>query len=570
MIGILISWLFISSILSSSQVFGASSPSANLVLPTVSNSYSEDSLSGISYNFANDGTQFDSANLEQDESLPRPTITSVRVDGASLDPNIDNRRVLENNISFEFTVPQAGQIFEYFECKVRGDRENLASFTRCNSPQTYNSLGLGLKIFEVRAVFTINGVSVAGPADAFSWIIVSVTPGTDVDNDASEVAQDAEATETVNQILANDDYARGQLNVFEDVTAQNKNAKDIADLINPPFKICDVNTDYAVYNVHGDVNLGDLFGSTNGISPAGDERKSIPIALILFNDLAPQEHKNIILNNNQPFMRAELVAFPGDPSEQKSINYEIKKVTTDCKQNALVNEVQNLGTESNVNTPDRGDSAAIIKPRENLNPPFKRCVVPQGGGSETTPGSTTPDTDQDIIGGSDLPAVLNNDLIQTDPETIAPRTGLTEEGARQIELHEELAESGNNVIPSTLVEDEAGQKAGQPTDVAKYIIAGTMDLQGTSFESGMQDTVIRLYNIFDPTKAPQFQTANTVNSNNLFMTARLEANPGNTDSWEIVFIVLTEVSTECLQIPFVSSPKTIGTSGSDFFVSGLG
>jgi hypothetical protein len=86
----------------------------------------------------------------------------------------------------------------------------------------------------------------------------------------------------------------------------------------------------------------------------------------------------------------------------------------------------------------------------------------------------------------------------------------------------------------------------------------------------MQDTVIRLYNIFDPTKAPQFQTANTVNSNNLFMTARLEANPGNTDSWEVVFIVLAEVSTECLQIPFVSSPKTIGTGGSDFFVSGIG
>jgi hypothetical protein len=563
--------------LNSGQVSGTitANPSSDLVLPTtVSSIHSEDSLSGVSYNFANDGTLVGSANLQQDESLPRPTITSVEVDGASLDPNsILVRNVLERDIRFTFTVqPQAGQIFESFRCRVLGDTAHN-SFTNCSSPQTYNELQLGLKTFEVRAVFTVNGISVESQGDTFRWRIVTTIPAPDVPGEASDVAQETEETETINQALANEDYAEGQLNAFETSEEQVKNAQDIADFINPPFKICDENTDYAVYNVHGSADLNDLFGSVNGISPSGQDNKkstTIPVALIVFNDLAPHEHKNIILNNNQPFMRAELVAFPGNPSEQTSINYEIKKVTTDCKQNYLVDPAQNLGSEDNVNLNDGGESPATIKPRAELNPPFTRCEVPEGGGSKKLDKDIESEAaDESILSGSNQLTALQNDLIRSDSETLDPIAGLSADAATQLQLNEELGESADNEIPSTLTE-EVGQTEGKPTDVAKYIIAGTMDLNGISFEDGMQDTVIRLYNIFDPTKAPQFATANTVNSNNLFMTARLEANPGDTDSWEIVFMVLGEVSTECLQIPFVSSPKTIGTGGSDFFVTELG
>lgn len=451
----------------------------------------------------------------------------------------------------------------------------LESFTNCNSPQFYSNLGLGLRVFEVKAVFTVNGVQVESLPDTFRWRIVSITPVPDVEREASDVAQEAEATETANQLLANEGYAEGQLNVLEDATANMEAADELASFINPPFKVCDDTTDYAIYNVHGSADLGDLFGSDTGISASGDDKTSrdktsIPIALILFNDLAPAEHKNIILNNNQPFMRAELVAFPGDPTEQISTNYEIKKVTTDCKENALVEEAQNLGSEDNVNTPDGGDSAATTTTRDKLNPPFKRCTVPEGGGAKPA-GTLEADPGEDpdaIIRDSNLPGAIREDLIQSDAENVVPTTGLSEEEAAQVRLDEELAESADTT-PSTLAEEEF-PASGANTDVAKYIIAGTIDLNGASFEDGMQDTVIRLYNIFDPTKAPQLQTANTVNSNNLFMTAKLEASPGDTDSWEIVFIVLTEVSTECLQIPFVSSPKTIGTGGSDFFVTGMG
>ena len=57
----------------------------------------------------------------------------------------------------------------------------------------------------------------------------------------------------------------------------------------------------------------------------------------------------------------------------------------------------------------------------------------------------------------------------------------------------------------------------------------------------------------------------TKNSNNLYITAKIEVDPGDTDSWKVFFLNLSEVSTECLNIPFVSGPRLIGVSGVDFF-----
>ncbi len=629
---VLVSWIFLSSFSNSNLTFGSIGSSPGLVLPfsissgaspgivsptTLTTTNDDNSGSGeltINLDVENDQNNLNS-NERHDPNLIT-TIRSVRVDGVSLNPTTDNGiKVIERNIRFTFTGPSPdlpGQTFETFRCRLINEPASEDNprppFTNCTSPIEYNNLdilpGDGTKRFEVFARATIddndnndnNDVIVEGDVDSFTWQIVSAN-SPDIGREASEVEEESKTVETTNQILANEEAARGNLQTLENTLQQEETADQISNTINTPFKECDGDfVDYAVYNVHGSADVSDIFGS--GIIPSGYEKKDVPVALILFNDLQPTEHKNIILNNNQPFIRAELVAFPGDSSNQRSTNYEIKKITTDCKINALVGERQELGTDENVNTADGGDSAAIVKQRTELNPPFSRCIVTAGAGTppgleqRTDAGSVldfNPNPNigalsgdvnnrfrsDDSINNNQIDSINNEQIqsdverIQAEAETIGALTGLNEEQEQQIEQSRLLAESGRNAaaLPSSITQEAPGPATGDRSDVAKYIIAGTVDLENTNFEGGRQDTVLRLYNIFDPTKAPEFLTANTKNSNNLFMTARLEVDPGNTDSWEILFMGLTEVSTECLAIPFVSSPKTIGTSGSDFFTS---
>ena len=242
----------------------------------------------------------------------------------------------------------------------------------------YFGLELGAKTFQARS---LDNDGNRGPITSFTWTIVSST------TESAEAQQPSvDSTDTLNQIRANEAREAGQLETLEANEAQKNAADQLATQINPPFQECDESkTNVAIYNVEGEADIGSLIGSNGGIVPSdGKSRNSeVPVAVLLFNDIAPNDYKNIILNNNQPFVKGKIVAFPGDPENQKTVNFEIKKITTDCKRGFLRSEISELGSENHVSLPDGGLAGAIVAPKGQANPPFYELTVASGNPPKT-------------------------------------------------------------------------------------------------------------------------------------------------------------------------------------------
>jgi hypothetical protein len=287
----------------------------------------------------------------------------------------------------------------------------------------------------------------------------------------------------------------------------------------------------------------------------------VPVAVLLFNDIAPNDYKNIILNNNQPFVKGKIVVFPGDPENQKTVDFDIKKITTDCKRGFLQSEIAELGSEGHVNTPDGGLAGAIVAPKSEANPPFYPCTVAQGNEPkpvdrklENAPAEDEAALQSTESAAADTAETFN--LTESQEQQLIESNALAESASTGADLQEAEAEEAGEVA--------SGQSVGQNSDVAKYIISGTIKANDVDF-GDRQHVVLRIFNILNPQELPEFQMASTKNSNNLYITAKIEVDPGDTDSWQVFFLDLSEVSTECLNIPFVSSPRLIGVSGADFF-----
>jgi hypothetical protein len=488
------------------------------------------------------------------DSTIRTIITRVVVDGEDLNPNLGSQTTTGRSVEFHLAHSTSTSQFANFQCRLLGEA-NLDTFRVCDNVVNYFGLSLGVKTFQARAVDSDGDI---GPVTSFTWTIASST------TESTELQQPSvDSSETLNEIRQNKEEERGQLDTIESALEGASAADDLANRINPPFLRCEeADTNVAIYNVEGEADIGRLLGSNGGIVPSDGKahNSEVPVAVLLFNDINPNDYKNIILNNNQPFVKGKIVVFPGDPENQETVNFDIKKITTDCKKGFLRSEITELGSEGHVNTPDGGLAGAIVAPKDQANPPFYPCTVASGNEVEPVESAVVETSEEET-------ALQPTESAAADT---AEKFNLTESQEQQLIESNALAASASTGADLQQAQQEleektgAGQDTGEKSDVAKYVVVGTIKTNDLDF-GDRQHVVLRIFNVLNPQEVPQFQMDSTKNSNNLYITAKIEVDPGDTDSWQVFFLDLSEVSTECLNIPFVSSPRLIGVSGADFF-----
>ena len=499
----------------------------------------------------------DRSDLTLDQVLPIPTIQSA-FDGFNTKIN-PGGSTTSDSITFVFFVPVPADNQFTFQCSLDGPLQ--ISLERCNGSnsiqgnnlfgsQSYTGLPLGTYTFHVR-VQQLNNNAFSNDA-TFGWNIISssnVNQGQianrllagQISNPQSNEVPDS--LDTALQASSNAQVSNALAQRSENTQSQVNEVQ--AQAINPPFKECTNQADLAVYDIKGKANLRDILDSSSGgISPSGEQSDGrLPISLIIYNDQKLGDLNNIIINNNQPMLKGVLVIFPGNIEKQESTNFQINKISTDCKRISLIDKPEQLGG------PSPGTQKPSIVKVAGQQPPFDSCSTPPGqGGSQ-------PKVEEDQV--TDI--VSKGTVIATEAQNDARANNQPLSLQSQVKA-QALA---SPPTPQTLAVLTGGN---DPADYAKYTIRGTIDESDISTTGDKQNVDIKIFNNFDggnnPTGPPE-QTVKVRDSNNQF-AALMQIDPGTSSDWTVVNYVLHELSTECKVIPFVDRPMQIGVDSGDF------
>ena len=422
------------------------------------------------------------------------------------------------------------------------------------SSQHYEGLDIGSHEVQVRA---INSRGADLTPLVVSWTIkesVSPTPDVpqltqDVQNQARNQTQQVDQLQ--NRLLTNDVARFAEEKSIQQNEALQTDADVQSAVINPPFKACDDGTDLAIYNILGAADIGEILpDGASGISATGQDDQGarpsqFPVSLIVYNDLKPTDQANQIINQNNRYLKGVLVSNPGNSDLQRSVTFEINKISTDCKKVGLIDEPEKIGG------PSPGTHKPSYSGSGTFSPPFDRCGTTTGVTSlKTNTELPTDDASQEVT-------------LQTATGTVNETIRTAAPGSINQSL---LTALSTPPTPQTTFEVETG---GVPTDVAKYTIRGTINLDDIKDVSNQREHVtIKIYN--DPNKGLRLpvgqsggQAVRVTDSNNQF-AASFQINPKQTSDWSALNYVLHEISTECKQIPFVDLPTLIGTDEDDF------
>lgn len=506
-------------------------------------------------------TTLDESDSTSNQGLPVPTIHSARVGFNTLIEFGDS--TTSDSILFRFSVPEPTDEDLTFQCALDG-----RSFTTCNGAtviqdnrlvgsQSYTNIENRnfedrRHTFLVRVREQVNNNDFGNEA-RFEWIISGTTRTSNVTESvlANEILRQSTSAVESNvtsqdelntsiQSALNTQTSEVQNQQFSNLQIQNTEVTRT--VLNPPFKECSQDSDLAIYNIKGEANLRDILDSrSGGISPVSGERSDdrLPISLIIYNDQIPGDLSNIIINNNQPYLKGVLVTYPGNADRQKSTNFEINKISTECKGVALIDKAEKIGG------PSPGTSKPSVVKDLGLKPPFDQCATPVGSSGAKVVEPTIPSTTE----GQELVAEVQN-ANTANNVTLSPQTQVRAQAA----------------LTPTTPEVQAVLTAGNdPADVAKYTIRGTVDANDIVSSGDQQDVEIKIFNDFRKglTFPPPAQAARVFDSNNQF-AATMQVDAGSSSDWAALNYVLHELSTECKTIPFVDRPMQIGTDASDY------
>jgi hypothetical protein len=445
-----------------------------------------------------------------------------------------------NSITFTFQAVPSQAL--RFECSLDG-----SLFISCLNPRTYSSLDIGSHLFQVRAVNS-EGIPDSSPAQ-WTWTVLS--------GDQSVVLEPRTTPRTLNTVPqvennANQAFANTATKVGNvqnaEVSAANAVTADAqSNALNPVLKRCDPNdSDYAIYDISGQADLSDLLTDEGpGISASGSNvtGTDIPISLIIFNDQKPTDQSNQIINNVQPYLKGMLVGFPGTINNQRTTSFEITKVTTECITASFQSE-QKVIQESGEAETDPG--LTVLNPRR-LNPIFGFCNTAAGNiqvnNQAVAPVTTGPSSEPGVVttpGAIGTASVFNRDLVSN-----------------------AVVASTANTAAAPIPQANLG--GGNSVDVAKYTIEGTIKTISVPSDSGRMDITFRLYSVFDSNRQLPQNIIRTGETNNQWIAAKLEIEPGDEDEWQSVVLLVNGIETKCNTIPFVDGPKTIGTQAQEFY-----
>lgn len=434
-----------------------------------------------------------------------------------------NRPVCQNGssgsttivFSFRSSVNVAG-----FECSI--DSQAVSS---CSSPAPYSNLASG-----TGHVFTVRSSGDTSPA-TFRWTISGTITNNLVPSAAAQLSDqqvaNSIAAQQAQQSQVSNAATIGAATQNAQVQQENTDAAAVSATLNPPLSQCQappLNADLAIYKIQGHANLKRLVENINQ-----NDRQNLPVTLFLYEDTnpGPGDLKNLIVDHNNPFIIGKLVVFPGVVNKQHEVNFEIDKISTDCKITTLINQQEILGVRTN-----KGEEHPSILIANRADPPFQICKQPDSTTKLATAFSTPSSP------SAQTSAVVS---LQSGAQIF---TGAADTGGKQT---------------NPLLENDG------PSDVAKYIIRGIIDVTQLT---ALDDSTPILFTIVNDLAAyapPEQKPFQVKDSNNQF-AASVQINPGNTADWQGTFFELREISTECKEIPFVSKPMAIGAKDrADFF-----
>jgi hypothetical protein len=245
---------------------------------------------------------------------------------------------------------------------------NPSTITATNGQATLNLTNRQLGIHTITAAANTNG-GVPDPTPvSFSWTVcVDCNIGlggastrlqelSDEEKAADKAFQDLKAEQTRQELLRQAEI--------------NKNANRLEHAINSPFRECNSTANEAIYTVQGVANV-------NGLSQQIVSNK--PLDLIIYNDQKLNDSANIIVSNNNPFLKGIIVLHLSDGSIRKLSDFNIDRIDTVCRSIPVGKEVikgKSLTTRDSVG----GSTRASLKPVNiaKINPPFETCLTSKG------------------------------------------------------------------------------------------------------------------------------------------------------------------------------------------------
>ncbi|MGA7900510.1 MAG: hypothetical protein WCA39_16800, partial [Nitrososphaeraceae archaeon] len=441
-----------------------------------------------------------------------------------------------------FTITVSGGTTTSFTCSLDDSPLN-----NCGNPGTPPRTVLTVSVANTGdhhlTVQALNSANQVIDTATVTWTLVSTLPS-GLGNAAADTAASNAATSTATGLVQqqfNQDLENTQNGLLSGV------ATDQAATLNPIFQNCPAGTDLALYTIYGSANLNGLF------SGSGSEQQHLPeVSLLIYNKQLPLAPDNLIINNNTPYLKGVLVSFPGNINDEKRVNFQINKLTTDCKNTALIDKAEELGGPS-----PKTQKPSVVK-AITVSPPFSQCLTAPGA-TTSTKGSDP--KDQVKLGSEGAPVT---------PTTTAIVNNLNNQPGLNVDA---LQAFNNNVVNSAAAGQVAQGSAlataaqiktgGQPVDVAKYTIRGLLDRHDLGNSNGQQNIVFKIFNDVNKGLLPEGQqTVRVFDSNNQF-AATMDFDPGKQD-WKAANFVLHELSTSCRVIPFVDKPMTIGDDAADF------
>ena len=259
-----------------------------------------------------------------------------------------------------------------------------------------------------------------------------------------------------------------------------------ANALNPPFQQCPVPTTEATYFIEGQANIKDVL--TN--NPSSE------VGLILYVDLRqiPEDIDNQIINTNNLFIKGQIVANPNDVTNQRAVQYDIKRIYTSCQTTPFFDGKKII----NENTGKKNSLTTATAIQDQINPPFAKCLLTDS--ESTSTGETLP----------------------------IKRTVKDKEG---------------NVDPNLTVELKS-----IPYDYARHTIVGKVKGSITQNIDGKQFVTFVLHNVMplaDPAKNPT-----SVEGNNNQIAGDIIINPGQKSGTQEIKETVTRISTGCQECTF--------------------
>ena len=529
--------------------------------------------------------------------VPTATFTSTSQPQTSIQRVVDGNGVVlfdrsspniilqtaSNSITFTVSGTGGNQPINGFNCSLDNPTlsacvNNLSQSGLNNVTLTiqYNSLSATTHVFRV-AAFNTQNVQDPNPA-TFIWTITSssivsgasLTPS-NLGQTAADIAGIATG-QAVNEFNINQGKQNARAAGLTAAVSAASTANQLVTGLNPPFLPCPVDptksgaADVAIYKIEGRGNMDRLLRGVN--------QGTIPVSLILLEDTNPDDKANLIINHNNPFIIGKLVAFPGSTKEQRSIDVELERIDTECKTTSIISNTEVLAGKSPSDT-----QPAIIPAHAptGLNPPFIVCnnLVPLPKATSVTNALANvgaPEEAVPLLPNGAAAASLTGAPFTGAPFTGAPFTGAPFTGA-SVGLPMPTAANvlgiPNSVSGSSLpaIGSSLGVATGASTalsgsatntvDVAKYIIRGQINTNDLKHTTGNQKMLMTLFVDLAPLEPPEVNAAITKDTNQQIV-ATLQLNPGSNNNWQLAGFQLTEVSTVCKTVPFVSRPLAIG------------